>query len=159
MPVNFLSADQLAQYGQFNQPPTLAQLARYFYLDPDDVDWIRRRPESYLRLGLAVQLGTVRFLGTFLEQPLAVPESLIMFVAEQLGITNLIDLALYATSEARFDNKKQIRERFGYQEFSDPLAQFTLIRWLYARAWYAAESPSILFDLGVNCITPQNFGL
>ena len=147
MPVNFLSVSQTARYGQYNQEPTSAQLARYFYLDAADLRWIRRRNESYLQMGLALQLGTVRFLGTFLEKPLEVPESVVAFNAQQLGFTNLNDLPQYAESETRFDHKKQIRERYGYREFSDVFEQFALARWLYARSWYAAESPSVLFDL------------
>lgn len=98
-------------------------------------------------MGLAIQLGTVRFLGTFLEEPLNVPDSVVAFIAEQLGFSDVSDLPQYATSEARFDNKKQIRERYGFKECSDPAEQFALMRWLYTRAWYSADSLTVLFDL------------
>jgi len=101
-------------------------------------------------MGLAVQLGTVRFLGTFLEKPLAVPECVITFIAEQLGYADVSGIALYSASETRFDHKIQICERDGYRDFSDPFEQFALSRWLYTRSWYSADSPSVLFDLATS---------
>jgi hypothetical protein len=69
-------------------------------------------PTPYLQLGCALQLMTVRFLGTFLEEPLAVPESVVAFVAEQLGISDWSDLLHYRHSRARFDNRPQIHGTF-----------------------------------------------
>jgi len=155
MPVSFLTNEQAVQYGRFNQPPSPAQLARYFYLDVSDLYWIRRRTEPYLQMGLAIQMGTVRFLGTFLEQPLDVPDSVVVFTAEQLDLSDWSDLPRYAESEARFDHKKQIRARFGYKECSDPVEQFSLLRWLYTRARFTAESPTILFDLATAHLVEQ----
>ncbi len=148
MPVDFLTDEQSSRYGRFNEAPSSAQLARYFYLDQFDLQRVRyKRPEAYLRLGYAIQLGTVRFLGTFLEMPLEVPENVIVFLADQLRVTDWSDLPRYAKSEARFDHKQDIQVVYGYREFSDPAEQFALMRWLYTRAWYSAERPVVLFDL------------
>ena len=67
--------------------------------------------------------------------------------AEQLGIANWSDLPQYAASRARFENRRQIRERYGYKDFNEPAAQWSLMRWLYARAWQSADKPVVLFDL------------
>ena len=147
MPVEFLTSEQEKRYGRYVGEPSSEQLAKYFYLDDLDHELIKKRRGNQNKLGLALQLCTVRFLGTFLSDPIDVPTIVRDYLATQLGISDLDNLAVYRTSETRWEHTALIRQRYGYQDFSDQPEHWRLVRWLYQRATLSAESPSLLFDL------------
>ena len=96
MATDILTDEQRKAYGIFRGDPTLEQLTRYCYLTQTERVFIKeRRGVPYLQLGFAVQLMTVRFLGTFLDDPLRMPESVVAFAAEQPVIDNWSDLQQY----------------------------------------------------------------
>jgi len=101
MPVDFLSSEQEKRYGIYNEEPSNEQLAKYFYLDNHDLELIKSRRGNHTRLGLALQLCSVRFLGTFLTDPTEVPKVVIDYLATQLNIDNSTSLIQYRNSEMR----------------------------------------------------------
>lgn len=83
------SADELSsEHVRFGVAPPRQELERFFVFDDQDRKLVRKRRGDHNRLGFGVQLGTVRYLGMFLPDPVDVPQVVVEYVAEQLGITD-----------------------------------------------------------------------
>ena len=150
MPVGFLTDDQARRYGRFSDEPTSDQLARHFHLDDADRTFVAEHRGDHNRLGVAVQLGSVRLLGTFLDDPMQAPASAVRYAADQLAIESCTEtMAAYAASEGRWRHGPRIRERYGYRQFTDTGIAFRLNRFLYALCWTGTDRPSSLFDRAV----------
>ena len=80
VPVEILTSEQKSKYGKFTERPTSEQLAKYFWFDDQDRMIIFKLRSDYNCLGFAIQLGTVRFLGVFLSNPLDVPPNVCAYI-------------------------------------------------------------------------------
>lgn len=147
MSVDFLTKEQKAGYGQFSGEPNEVQLARYFHLDEADLAFISSRRGEQNRLGFALQLTVVRFLGTFLTDLTLIPANVQIFIARQLSICDVAVLEAYAQRETtKREHSALIRKQYGYHEFGNSLWSFRLTRLLYTHAWISDERPTLMFD-------------
>lgn len=147
MPVSFLSTTQRERYGRYPDTLSADELARHFHLDDDDREWIATKRRNSSRLGYALQLTTVRFLGAFLEDPTAVPNTVLQTLSSQLDIADPDDcIVAYRGTRQRCQHTSEIRERYSYREFADVGIQFRIGRWLCALCWTGTDRPSVLFE-------------
>jgi hypothetical protein len=134
-----------AAYGRFVGAPSRAELERFFFLDDFDGRLVAKRRGDRNRVGFALQLGTVRFLGTFLAEPTDVPAEVVAYVAEQVAAADASCLDGYLDRRAtRFEHAAEIVAAHGYRDFAG--AQAELVRWLGDRAWTTGEGPTALLD-------------
>jgi len=155
MPVNFLTDQQRNSYGRFAGEPAAAELTKYFHLNEADYELITIRRGAHHRLGYALQLATVRYLGTFLANPLDVPEGVIAYIGAQLGVDPRCLPEYMDRRDTRMEHAQDIKIKLGYRDFEQQPEQWRLLRWLYERAWLTAERATVLFDLTTSRLVSQ----
>jgi len=144
MPVEFLRDDEAAVYGRYAGVPSQVDLERVFFLDDEDRALVERRRGEHMKVGFALQLVTVRWLGTFLEDPLDVPGAVLDFVAGQLGVADPLQVKWYTErTKTRFDHQWEIRRVYGLKEFAEVETEF--VDWVAARSWTSGDGPKAIF--------------
>src|SRR5712692_7429364 len=144
MSSSFLSAAERERWQRF--PATIPQddLAVYFFLSEDDAREVNRQREPFNRLGYALQLCTLRYLGFVPTDFTATPEVAVTFVAEQLGIAPRV-LAQYDNRRTQSDHRRYVRAYLGFRP-ATPLDVYALQAWLVARA-LEHDKPTLLLQL------------
>lgn len=115
-----------------------------FFLDDEDRALVGVRRGEYSQLGFALQLVTVRWLGTFLEDPVDVPVAVVDFVAEQLGFDDSSHVREYTSRRTTaFEHQMLIRRVYGWVDFT--VVEADLVAWVSARAWTSGDGPKAIF--------------
>ncbi|MGW1108584.1 DUF4158 domain-containing protein [Streptomyces sp. NPDC002540] len=151
MAVEFLSDEQAEAYGKFAEEPTKPELKRFFFLDDEDRKLIAKRRGDHNRLGFALQICMVRYIGLFLEDPLDVPWPVVEHLAEQLGIEGISCIKEYTERlKTAYEHAREIRDAYGHHPFEGHAMGRKFRAFLHGRAWTAhAEGPKALFDHAV----------
>jgi len=147
VPLDFLTDDQVASYERFVGDLTRPELEGFFLLDGTALDLIANKRGDHNRLGVAVQIGTVRYLGHFLtEDPLDVPWSAVEYVASQLEIADPSAIKRYTERKpTAYEHSWEVRDAYGYRDFHDEQVLARFGEFLAARAWTHAEGALALF--------------
>lgn len=95
MPRRFLSKAERRRLTEFPDEVTDADCIVYFTLTPADKEFVRSRRGGANRLGVALLLCSLRYLGYFPAKVGHTPENVVAFVADQLELPVGV-LAAYA---------------------------------------------------------------
>ncbi|MGH2412466.1 MAG: DUF4158 domain-containing protein [Microcystaceae cyanobacterium] len=145
MPVNFLSEAERIRLSQFPSTLPESDLIQYFTLTADDRVQIDRQRQMHNRLGFALQLSSLSYLGFCPDDLQQVPSEIIEYLARQLQ-TQADELTRYAQrAQTRTEHLQQIQS---YLKFRAPIGpDFKhLATWLLERAM-EHDKPSLLFQL------------
>lgn len=144
MSSGFLTAAERERWQRF--PDTIPQddLAGYFLLSDDDHREVNRQREPFNRLGYALQLCTLRYLGFVPTDFRATPQNAVSSVAEQLGIAPSF-LAQYNNRRTQSDHRRSVRAYLRFRQ-ATPLDVYALQTWLLARA-LEHDQPTVLLQL------------
>jgi len=154
VPVEFVADDEAAVFGKYSGAPSRAELERAFFLDDADKELIAKCRGAHNRLGFALQLTTVRWLGTFLTDPLDVPAEVLAYLAEQLSVADPSCVGRYMERRTtRFEHAELIVKARGLVNFAE--AEKELEAYLGARAWATGDGPRVIFDDAVRWLGGQ----
>ncbi|GAA4566618.1 hypothetical protein GCM10023176_17090 [Micromonospora coerulea] len=138
----------MAAYERFVGELSRSELEGFFLLDGTALDLIAHKRADHHKIGLGLQVGTVRFLGHFLtEDPLEVPWSAVEYVATQLEIADPSVVKRYTErQQTAYEHSWEIRAAYGYRDFGDAGVRESLEEFMGARASIHAEGRGGLFE-------------
>ncbi|HVJ48984.1 Tn3 family transposase [Desulfitobacterium sp.] len=128
-----LTPDERLRYTQIPSDLGELELGTYFTLTQHDIEVIQRHRRDYNRLGFAVQLCVLRYIGWPLSDVNDVPEKILRYIAKQLSI-DFKEFNSYSQREAtKYEHLEEIRKEYGYSSFT--LHEYrSLSKFLYPQA-------------------------
>ena len=117
-------------------------LVRYFALDGEDLDFVREQRGAADRLGIALQLCSLRWLGFVPEDLADAPEDALVMLGAALDVAPraIFDYAVRAPT--RVEHRLAVREHGGYRAFSE--AQLAQVGGRLVDAALEHERPSLV---------------
>lgn len=150
MPSRFLTNAEKERLESFPAEIGEVDKTAFFTLTDTDSALIRRRTDEQNRLGFAILLCSLRFLGFVPENLAALPIEIIQYLAEQLKI----DEEVFPNYQRVRTKQTQVQEILIYTDFrrAEKADLETLEKWLLQRA-LEHDKPSFLLRLVLkNCM-------
>ena len=145
MPVQFLSVAERARLSRFPAEVAQEDLIAYFTLTGSDLAQLPVTSAPHNRLGFALQLGALRYLGFFPDDLDEAPTVVVSYLADQVGAVSEDLLAYGSRKQTRTEHAQQVQAYLGYQK-TMPKDLRDLHAWLVERA-LEHDRPSLLLQL------------
>ena len=145
MPVSFLTDRDRERLGRFPADIPLADISTYFTLVPADNTLVKAQRGDHNRLGFALQLCALRYLGFAPDDLASAPDPVVAYVAEQLGVA--VDALVYygQREQTRTNHLQEAQSYLGFRRGTEEDFQ-ALTAWLLERA-LEHDKPTLLFQL------------
>ncbi len=153
MPGQFLTIAERERLSKFPQEISKEDVITFFTLTGEDLNQIPTTSADYNRLGFALQLSALRFLGFCPDELMTTPSEVVTYVAKQLKIDSPSLDAYGQREHTRTDHLQQIRQYLGFRKASEADLT-TLLEWLLQRA-LEHDKPTLLFQMATDWLYKQ----
>jgi TnpA family transposase len=145
MPGQFLSQLERERLQSFPLDLTDKELITFFTFSKKDLTQIKKRSGDHNRIGFALQLGTLRYLGFVPDDLTQLPSIVVNYVAEQLNVSPSVLSDYGERPQTRTNQLQEIQDYLGFRKPSK-LDYKDLKAWLQERAM-EHDRPLLLFQL------------
>jgi len=145
MPGQFLTTIERERLSRIPEDISKADLASFFTLTDSDLSAIPVQSAGYNRLGFALQIGALRYMGFCPDDLVATPPSVVKYVASQLGMDPQEIIRYGQREQTRTDHVKNVETYLGFRRAEGSDLQ-ELANWLVKRA-LEHDKPTLLFQI------------
>jgi TnpA family transposase len=151
MPVQFLSEADHDRLNRFPEEIPKDEHFTYFLLSEADHTEIGKQRSDSTRLGFAVQICALRYMGFVPNNLLSIPPQTLKYIAQQLQV--LPDALTQYSDRIRRSHLKSSQEHVGFRRATE-LDILSLETWLLERA-LEHDKPTLLFKLACEHLKQQ----
>ena len=145
MPIGFLTAAERDRLNRFPAQIPDDDLFAFFQLSEADHTAINQQREDHTRLGFALQLCALRYLGFAPDDLRTAPREAVVYVARQLRLPAEALAAYGRRIPTRTMHLQQVQAYLGFRK-ALPLDLYALTMWLVERA-LEHDKPTLLLQL------------
>jgi TnpA family transposase len=145
MPGRILTAAERERLDRFPEEISNQDILTHFTLSPMDKKFIGERRGEHNRLGVALQLMALRYLGFCPKELNSVPTSVVNYVAKQLEVSPGCLSAYGTRDQTRTAHLQEIQVYLGFRQ-AKPEDLEMLAKWLVDRAM-EHDKPTLLLQL------------
>jgi TnpA family transposase len=155
MPVQLFTEAEHARRNRFPEMIGDEDLVGFFTLSERDLDSIPRFSAAHNRLGYALQLRALRFMGFVPDDLTSVPPAAVAFLARQLGMDPDVLAAYGARAHRHQDHLHAAQVHLGYRKVGREGFK-ALADWLLERA-LEHDKPMLLYELTCEKLRAEQF--
>jgi len=145
MPVQLFTEAERARRNRFPEVIVYEDLVTFFTLSEHDLERMPRSSAPHNRLGYALQLCALRFMGFVPDDLGTTPPEAVAFVAQQLAVEPAVLAAYGSRAHTRQDHLQAVQAHLGYRKACEKDLQ-ALADWLLERA-LEHDKPTLLYEL------------